>query len=76
MPEQPFDWTTVRLKCECGRDMVVRQNRDNGSRFMGCQGWPNDCQNTAPLPAYAILRAQGAAELPGFDAVGRLTAGC
>lgn len=68
MSEQDeFDWDTVKAKCECGREMVVRQNRENGSRFMGCVGWPNDCRHTAPIPAYAILRSQGAASLPGFE---------
>lgn len=67
MTEQPFDWSTIRTRCECGREMVVRQNQENGSRFMGCAGWPNDCQNTAPVPAYAIQKASGADLLPGFD---------
>ncbi len=46
--------------------MVVRQNRENGSRFMGCTNYP-ECTNTAPLPASAILRVQGAELLPGFE---------
>ena len=66
-PDQPVDWDAIRTKCTCGRDMVVRQNRDTGHRFLGCVGWPVDCQNTAPLPAYVILKAQGAQSLPGFE---------
>jgi len=59
------EWDKVTIPCAiCGRPMVVRQNKSNGSRFMG---WPNDCQATAPIPAYAILKAQGAQSLPGFD---------
>lgn len=66
MPDEPFDWSAIRTKCECGREMVARQNHENGNRFMGCSNYPA-CTNTAPIPAYAILKAQGAASLPGFD---------
>ena len=62
------EWDKVTMPCpKCGRTMKVRQNKENGSRFMGCTGWPNDCQATAPIPAYVILKAQGALSLPGFD---------
>jgi len=63
-----FDWNKVQRKCpRCGRDMVVRKNKDNGSRFFGCVGWPEDCQETMPISGYALSIAAGAPTLPGFD---------
>jgi len=64
-----IDWSKITMPCpDCGLQMVVRRNRANGSRFMGCVGWPVDCRHTAPIPEYVKLRAQGAAVLPGFEA--------
>lgn len=60
----------ITLKCPtCGRDMVERINRDNGSRFFGCTGYPDFCSETAKVPAYIEQRRAGAAELPGFEAL-------
>jgi ssDNA-binding Zn-finger/Zn-ribbon topoisomerase 1 len=57
----------VTLRCpSCGRPMVERENRANGSRFMACTGWPDFCSETAKLPEYIRLRRAGASELPGF----------
>jgi ssDNA-binding Zn-finger/Zn-ribbon topoisomerase 1 len=62
-----IDWSKITQPCpKCGRPMVVRQNRANGSRFMGCSNYPI-CRETAPIPTYALLIAQGAAVLPGFE---------
>src|SRR5207253_5906952 len=62
------EWDKVTMPCpKCGRVMKARQNKENGSRFMGCTGWPIECQATAPIPAYVILKTQGAQSLPGFD---------
>lgn len=61
------DSGSVELRCEvCGRPMVERQNRLNGSSFMGCAGYP-ECTNTAPVPAYVEMLRQGATLLPGMD---------
>jgi ssDNA-binding Zn-finger/Zn-ribbon topoisomerase 1 len=63
-----IDWSKLTQACpKCGGTMVVRQNRSNGSRFMGCSNWPLTCTHTAPIPTYALLIAQGAAILPGFE---------
>jgi ssDNA-binding Zn-finger/Zn-ribbon topoisomerase 1 len=79
MPEPAnIDYDKIRLPCpECGNGtLVVRQNRENGSRFMGCTNWPKrqdedgrivGCDKTAPIPQYFLLRAQGAEVLPGFE---------
>ena len=53
---------------ECRRPMLVRTNRENGSEFLGCTGWPDFCGHTERLPEYLRLLASGATALPGFDA--------
>lgn len=61
--------TTPRtsVKCECGRWMIVRENRQTGERFLGCEGYAMGlCNGTRKLPEYLKLREQGAAELPGM----------
>jgi ssDNA-binding Zn-finger/Zn-ribbon topoisomerase 1 len=50
---------------QCGKAMKVRTNSENGSRFIGCTGYP-DCRFTKPLPAYIELLEAGAEQLPGF----------
>lgn len=50
----------------CGAPMVVRENRQNGSEFLGCTRFP-DCRETAPLPAYVEMLKAGAQRLPGWD---------
>ena len=35
-------------RCNCGRNMVIRTNRSNGEKFLGCTGYPK-CNNTKPL---------------------------
>lgn len=63
-----IDWSKITKACpECGGTLVVRQNRANGSRFMGCTKWPILCRHTEPIPEYAKQLAAGAAVLPGFD---------
>lgn len=58
----------VTMRCPtCGREMVMRENRLNGSRFMSCTGWPDFCSHTAKIPAYVEMKAAGGLELPGFD---------
>lgn len=57
----------VTLRCQCGRLMVERENRQTGRRFMGCTGYPEFCTATAKVPAYLELRRAGAAELPGME---------
>lgn len=56
----------VSIPCKCGRPMVERTNRQNGSTFMGCSGYPDLCSETAALPEYVRMIRDGASELPGF----------
>ncbi len=57
----------VTIPCPtCGRPMVLRTNRLNGSEFLGCTGYPDFCSETAKLPEYVRLKRAGASELPGF----------
>jgi ssDNA-binding Zn-finger/Zn-ribbon topoisomerase 1 len=57
----------LRIACpECGKPMLPRTNRENGSEFLGCSQWPK-CTATQPLPAYVAMLRQGAPTLPGFD---------
>lgn len=57
----------VNIACrECGKPMVIRTNRENGSEFMGCSNWPR-CTHSEPLPAYVEQIRAGAAQLPGFN---------
>lgn len=51
---------------ECGRDLVVRRNRQNDSEFLGCTGYP-ECRHTEGLPEFLKMRALGAIALPGFE---------
>ena len=58
----------VTLKCPvCARPMVERENRENGSRFMGCTGYPEFCSETAKVPAYLEVKRAGGLELPGME---------
>ncbi len=58
----------ISKRCpECGRALVERVNRQNGSHFLGCVGWPEACQHTEPLPEYLRLIARGATQLPGLE---------
>ena len=38
----------VRKRCECGRTMKIRKNRQ-GVQFWGCSGYPTYCQRTEDL---------------------------
>lgn len=60
---------TITKKCPDCQDgiLVERVNGHNGSRFLGCTGWPTRCQHTEPIPAYLELIRQGAAQLPGME---------
>lgn len=58
----------IELLCPtCGRPMVERENRQNGSRFMSCTGWPDFCSETSKVPAYVEVKRAGGIELPGFE---------
>jgi ssDNA-binding Zn-finger/Zn-ribbon topoisomerase 1 len=57
----------VEIRCgKCSRPMAERENRANGSTFLGCTGYPDFCSETAKLPEYLRLKRAGASELPGF----------
>lgn len=61
--------STVTISCPvCGRPMVERVNGVNGSRFMSCTGWPDDCDATAKVPAWLEMVRSGGTPLPGFEA--------
>lgn len=49
----------------CHAPMVERENRQNGSRFMGCSNYPT-CVETTKVPAYLEVKRAGGLELPGF----------
>lgn len=49
----------------CHAPMVERENRQNGSRFMGCTQYPT-CMETAKVPAFLEVKRAGGIELPGF----------
>lgn len=58
---------SISIACrECGAPMVERENRVNGSRFLGCSTWPL-CTNTRSVPAFIEMKRAGAFELPGLD---------
>lgn len=50
----------------CGAAMVERENRANGSRFLGCSDYPR-CRETAKLPAWLEVKRAGGIELPGLE---------
>ena len=57
----------VTIRCSrCGCPMVERTNRQNGSTFMGCTGYP-DCDETAKVPPYLEMKRVGGLELPGLE---------
>ena len=57
----------VTISCAaCGAPMVERENRHNGSHFMGCTRYP-DCDQTAKVPAFLEVKRAGGIELPGLD---------
>lgn len=60
--------TALTLRCPgCGTGhLLERENRQNGSRFMGCSEFPR-CRHSEPLPAYLELKRAGAVELPGLE---------
>ena len=56
----------INVHCKaCGSPMVIRENRANGSEFLGCTRWP-DCGETRPLPEDVKMRRAGAQPLPGM----------
>lgn len=57
----------VTISCpSCGAPMAERENRQNGSRFLGCSRYP-DCTETAKVPAYLEVKRAGGLELPGME---------
>ncbi|MFN8525138.1 MAG: topoisomerase DNA-binding C4 zinc finger domain-containing protein [Chloroflexota bacterium] len=42
----------IALHCTaCGGQLIERENRQNGGRFLGCSNYPQ-CAHTAPIPAF------------------------
>lgn len=58
----------INVSCpDCGRPMAERENSANGSKFLGCTGYPDFCNRTAKLPEYIRMTRAGADQLPGFE---------
>lgn len=58
---------TLSVQCPaCHAPMVERENRQNGSRFMGCTSYPQ-CVETAKVPAWLEVKRAGGMELPGME---------
>ena len=51
---------------DCGKLMVIRQNRQNSSWFLGCSQYP-ECTHTEALPETLKMLAMGAQMLPGIE---------
>ena len=67
-PQSRTAVSSLDVQCpRCHRVMVVRTNTKNGSEFLGCSGWPDECRETMPLPAYLEVKRAGGQPLPGFD---------
>lgn len=49
---------------DCGGGLIIRENRENGSQFIGCMSWPT-CTHTEPIPETLRMRLMGAPTL--FD---------
>jgi ssDNA-binding Zn-finger/Zn-ribbon topoisomerase 1 len=49
---------------ECGRELKIRENRENGNQFLGCSGWPQ-CKHTEAIPETLKMQLAGAPTL--FD---------
>lgn len=49
---------------DCGAGLIIRENRENGSQFIGCMSWPN-CTHTEAIPETLRMRLMGAPTL--FD---------
>lgn len=57
----------IQKRCPgCGRALLIRENRQNGSHFLGCAGYP-ECDHTENIPETLRLRLAGVPELPLFD---------
>lgn len=67
MTNQDLKNKPVKKSCpKCGRLLAIRENRETGSLFLGCTGYPDYCKYTEPLPQDILMEAVGAARLPGF----------
>ena len=53
---------------QCGKELVIRANRNTGHKFLGCSMWP-ECSFTEPLPQDVLMKAIGAQQLPGMEEV-------
>ena len=62
--------TEVVKRCpDCGGELVVRINRENGSEFLSCRNWrgPSEgCQHTEKVPESYRMRRMGHPTLPGL----------
>ena len=59
--------TEIAKRCpQCAAELVVRQQKATGHKFLGCSQWPA-CDHTEPLPHDIAMRRAGALTLPGFE---------
>lgn len=57
----------IEKRCpECGRELLVRVNRQNDSEFLGCVGFP-ECRHTEALPESIRMQRLGHPTLPGLS---------
>lgn len=62
------DRATVEIlcpKCDAPPKLIIRTNRANDSKFLGCPNFP-ECRHTQPIPQDMLMEAAGAQRLPGF----------
>jgi ssDNA-binding Zn-finger/Zn-ribbon topoisomerase 1 len=65
----------ITKRCpDCGAELVIRVNGQNGSEFLSCTRWAQRdmdnrplCSWTGPVPQSVYMRRAGAAELPEFN---------
>lgn len=61
------DRPNIIKRCpDCGWDLVLRTNSENGSEFLGCRQWPL-CKHTESVPESYRMRLAGAELLPGME---------
>jgi ssDNA-binding Zn-finger/Zn-ribbon topoisomerase 1 len=57
------DRTRVKKRCpDCGAEMIVRTNRENGSQFLGCTSYPK-CKRTEEIPENIRMELEGQPKL-------------
>jgi restriction system protein len=67
--DKPIEVPKQARACpQCGKELVIRANKNTGHQFIGCSMWP-DCAFTGPLLEDVLMKAIGAPQLPGMEGV-------